>query len=262
MTSTARHSLSDLFVLAPAGEDRFRAEALWPEPFPLYGGQVAAQALYAAALTVREDRRPHAFHAHYLLPGDTARPLDFRVERDRDGRSFSSRRVVVTQGGAPVVTLAASFHTGGRGPDRQFARPPRVTPPGASERGDFPRLSLVEWRQPEQEAEEEYLWPPRLWARPPGGLPEGPVATACALAYVSDASMAAMGPGGPGTGITLNHSVWFHRLPAAADWTLLDLSAGTVSDGRGWYTGALYAENGRLLASLAQEVVYRSPRAA
>src|ERR1700712_5263679 len=98
-----------LLDLEELGQDLYRASAVFDEPFPLYGGQVAAQALYAAGMTVAPGRAPHSLHGYYLRGGAAAKPTVFRVERDRDGRSFSARRVVAIQDGEVIFSMSASF---------------------------------------------------------------------------------------------------------------------------------------------------------
>src|SRR4051794_29695394 len=97
---------------------------LFADPFPLYGGQVAAQALKAAGGTVPPDRLPHSLYGYFLRSGDAARPTIFRVERDRDGGSFSARRVVALQGGEVVFSMSASFQGPGEGPDHLATQGP------------------------------------------------------------------------------------------------------------------------------------------
>jgi acyl-CoA thioesterase-2 len=118
-------SLLDLLALEKLDRDLFRATTVFDDPFPLYGGQVAAQALHAAGLTVPEDRLPHSLHGYYLRGGNAARPTLFRVYRDRDGRSFSARRVVAVQDGEVIFNMSASFHSLEKGLDQQIDPEPR-----------------------------------------------------------------------------------------------------------------------------------------
>src|SRR3954465_1852577 len=110
--------------------DLYRSRLVFADPFPLYGGQVAAQALHAAGRTVAAERLPHSLHGYFLRSGDAARPTVFRVDRDRDGGSFSARRVVALQGGEVIFSMSASFSAGGPGPDVQLDPTPEVEPPG------------------------------------------------------------------------------------------------------------------------------------
>src|SRR5690349_13598248 len=109
----------DVLDLEELDRDLYRSTLVFPDPFPLYGGQVAAQALLAAGRTVPEGRLPHSLHGYFLRPGDAARPTIFRVDRDRDGGSFSARRVVALQGGEVVLNMSVSFQRPADDEDRQ-----------------------------------------------------------------------------------------------------------------------------------------------
>ncbi|MEE1754770.1 acyl-CoA thioesterase [Streptomyces sp. SP18CS02] len=250
--------LAALLALTETGEDRFRADVVVREPFPLYGGQVAAQALLATGLTVSADRIPHSLHASYLAAGDTSRAVDFRVERDRDGHFFSSRRVTAEQDGKAFFTMTASFHRPARGRDAQLEPAPKATPPDDSAPFDMARLPWIEWRLPRQAQPWGRGLPTRVWARPREGVTGTPLLQACALAYVSDVSTGVSGVegGGRGAGITLDHSLWFHRPARFDSWMLLDMVPRTVAHGRGWYSGGIYSADGVLVASLAQETLF------
>ena len=135
-------SILDLLDLKRLDDNRFQSQALYEADWGMYGGQVAAQALYAAGLTIGDGRLPHSLHAYFVRRGDTTRPVVFQVDRDRDGFSFSARRVVASQDGEVVFTLAASFTTpGGRGgsmPDEDAGRPPSCPRPTRWRRGPTP----------------------------------------------------------------------------------------------------------------------------
>ncbi|MFG2650530.1 acyl-CoA thioesterase [Streptomyces sp. NPDC048436] len=258
MTTQARCTLSDLLVVEETGENRYRADVVVTEPFSLYGGQLAAQALLAAGLTVPERQLPHSLHAAYLRPGDTTRPVDFEVERTRDGISFGARRVVARQHGRVVFTMSASFHEPSAGQDTQLGDAPAPTPPEESEPFEMRRFPLIEWRLPAQTQPWGRGLPTRLWARAKDTLPGSPLLDACALTYVSDVSTGISGVSGGGryAGITLDHAVWFHRPVSFDSWVLLDMVPRTVAQGRGWYSGGMYTAEGTLAASLAQETLF------
>src|SRR5690606_13550442 len=116
----AAPTVLDLLTLEKLEEDLYRGTTVFEEPFALYGGQVAAQALAAAGDTVDPERLPHSLHGYYLRSGDAARPTVFRVYRDRDGRSFSARRVVAIQNGKVIFNMSASFHVTEPGVDVQI----------------------------------------------------------------------------------------------------------------------------------------------
>lgn len=246
--------------------DHFRADPIVEEPYSLYGGQVTAQALWAAGLTVPTGLHPHSLHAYFLRAGDTTQPVDFRVHRDRDGRRYSARRVVASQGGKPILTLSASFQTASTDRavvDLQASGAPETEPPSEAEVFPLARLDLVEWRLPEPVVRQPIRrQPARLWARARDPLPQDRLVRACVLAYFSDAStgLYQLDEGGPGSAVTLDHAVWFHRDPRWDEFVLMDLIPLSISEGRGLYRGAIYAEDGRLLASLTQESLF-PPRA-
>ncbi|MEV0319713.1 acyl-CoA thioesterase [Streptomyces sp. NPDC050658] len=258
MTTQARCTLSDLLVLEETAPDHYRAPVIVKEDFSLYGGQLAAQALLAAGLTVAERQLPHALHGAYLLPGDTATPVDFEVERERDGISFAARRVVARQRGRKIFTMTASFTEPSAGQDTQLGEWQDPTPPDASDPFALGRFPLLEWRRPAQTQPWGRGLPTRLWARTKDPLPESPLLDACALTYLSDASTGISGVSGGGryAGISLDHALWFHRPVRFDSWILLDLVPRTVANGRGWYTGGMYTTEGTLAASFAQETLF------
>lgn len=252
-----RGSLLELLELKELGEDRFRSELVFPDAYTLYGGQVAAQALVAAARTVPADRVPHSFHAYFLRPGHSEEPTEFEVSRDRDGRSFTARRVVAVQRGRTIFHMAASFHRLESGADEQVDILPDTAPPEASPPYELPRLFSTDVRLPPQPYP-DLLWPVRFWSRPTEELGGDPVLHAAVLTYVSDISTGLSPLRDDVLGSSsLDHAMWFHRPAPSLGWVLSDLQPHTVSGGRGWYTGSLFHEDGTLLASLAQEALFR-----
>ncbi|MFP5070667.1 acyl-CoA thioesterase [Pseudonocardia nantongensis] len=259
-------SLLELLDLEPVGRDGFRAPTVFDERYPLYGGQVAAQALLAAARTVPDGRPPHSMHGYFLRSGDTARPTLLRVERDRDGRSFSTRRVVAEQAGEVVFSLSASFQTPEDGLDQQVDPVPDVAAPEESEPFEPPRLLGFEGRQPPQPNGGRL--PTRFWARCTEALPDDDLMHAAVLTYLSDimTGLLPLMTEGYEPSASLDHALWFHR-PARIDrWMLMDLVGRSTGGGRGWYTGSLSTPDGVLRASIAQESLFRrrrrGPRAA
>ncbi|WP_289009437.1 acyl-CoA thioesterase domain-containing protein [uncultured Thermomonospora sp.] len=254
-------SLLELLDLEEIDRDLYRAATVFDDPPRLYGGQVAAQALRAAGGTVPQGRVPHSLHGYYLRAGDAARPTIFRVERDRDGRSFSARRVVALQGGEVIFNMSVSFHTPQPGVDRQVHPAPEAPAPEGLAPTTLPRLQSVECRLPPQPSPTR--WPTRFWARCTDALPDDDLVHACVLTYLSDIStgLAAIESDGPEMpGASLDHAVWFHRPVRMDEWVLMDLVPHTVAGGRGWYTGTLHTARGVLVASLAQEALFRAPR--
>jgi acyl-CoA thioesterase II len=254
-------SVLDVLDLEEIDRDLYRSRLLFADPYPLYGGQVAAQALLSAGRTVPADRLPHSLHGYFLRSGDAARPAVFRVDRDRDGRSFSARRVVAVQGGEVVFNMSASFAAPGRGPDLRVQPEAGAEPPDGLPGLPLRRPFAMETRRPAQPLAGEH-WPTRFWARSPGPLPDDALVHACALTYLSDigTGLSALPEEEAAPGPTLDHAVWFHR-PARLDaWVLMDLVPHTVSGGRGWYTGSVTTRDGVLAASLAQETLFRPGR--
>jgi len=255
--------------------DLYRANFVFDDPFALYGGQVAAQALRAAGLTVPEGRLPHSLHSYFLRPGDASVPTVFQVYRDRDGGSYSARRVVALQEGKVIFNLSASFHVGGEGPDLQPSKAPAVHGPEACRPYALPRLFGLESRACDEE-HGSAMWPMRFWSRTDAPLPaDDQLLHACVLTYLSDISSGVIAleepgareadgtpvPGHAVSGSSLDHAVWFHRPVRMDDWVLMDHEGQTAASGRGWYTGSIHDTDGRLVASLAQECLFRPARA-
>jgi acyl-CoA thioesterase-2 len=252
--------LLELLTLERIEDNFFRTAVLRSEPVGLYGGQVAAQALRAAFETVPAGRHPHSCHGYFLSRGDASRPVLLVVHRDRDGRSYSNRRVIAVQEGTVIFNMAASFHADEDGFDYQAHSAPVVTPPeelpDTMTRGP---LIGVEMRIPEQPGPGQ-KWPSRAWLRARDPLPDDTL-HACALTYVSDMfSGLAQVPGvthsGPLTSI--DHAVWFYRPVPLDDWVLMDLQPESTAGGRGTYTGRIFGRDGRLAASIAQESLFRA----
>jgi acyl-CoA thioesterase II len=252
--------LPDLLDLERIEVNLFRTTMTHDDPRGLYGGQVAAQALRAAAATVEADRQPHSLHGYFLSRGDASRRVLLTVTRDRDGGSYSNRRVVAVQQGTVIFNMTASFHRTEPGPDYQAHAAPAVQPPDGLPSLEI-RSSLygIEIRAPEQ-PQPGQQWPSRVWLRARDSLPDD-ILHACALTYVSDmfTGLAAV-PGlrhvGPPTSI--DHAVWFYRRVALDDWVLMDLQPESIAGGRGTYTGRIFGRDGRLAAGLAQESVFRT----
>ena len=256
-------TVADLLDLEHVEVDLYRSRVALDGPSAcLYGGQVAAQGLYAAGCTVPAGRLPHSLHGYFLRGGSPARPTVFRVQRDRDGGAFSARRVVGIQEGEVIFNMAASF-TEPRPDTGQGVHPIRVlSGPGAAIPRVQPYHASIEARRADDHQPPAGRWPNRLWIRCVGDLPDSPLLHHCLLAYVSDISSGLLPLEGNGarTGFSLDHAVWFHRQPRADDWMLLDLSPQVASGGRGWYTGAIYDATGVRAASIAQEALFGATR--
>ena len=226
----------------------------------LFGGQVASQALRAASATVGPELAVHSLHSYFLRPGRLGVPIDLTVDRIRDGRSFTTRRVVASQGDEAIFELSASFHVDEPGFDVQLVIPPEAPDPESL---------------PEQAPDHAHHRPfdirdlrplpgstRSMWVRAAGRLPDDPVVHACALTYLSD-----MGPvgaarrAGPPEGDTmrasLDHVLWFHRPARADEWLLYDLEAVSLSGARGLARGLIHAHDGRLVMTVSQEALLR-----
>jgi acyl-CoA thioesterase-2 len=249
--------LLDLLRLEKVEEDTFRANYVFEEDWPLYGGQVAAQALLAAGLTVAAGRHPHSLHGYFLRRGDASIPTLFKVDRDRDGHSFSARRVVAIQRGEVIFSTAVSFADRGEGMDRQAPELPGVTPPEESLPWDVPRMFSLEVTIPPEDG--ITAWPARFWSRFTTAIGDDVLLNAAALTYLSDVSadLHSFSTDGFIPAASLDHAVWFHHPARLEDWMFTDHTAVTISGNRGLYTGSVFDRSGRLVASIAQEALYR-----
>lgn len=260
MTAAGPGPLAALLSLRELAADRWLADGPAPGRHNgLYGGQVAAQALVAAARTVAGERAPHSLHGYFLRRGDARLPVVFDVDRDRDGHSYSARTVVARQEDRVVFRMTASFARPEEGPDRQAVPMPQVRGPEESQPLP-PILPGVEVRDPDPSAERQH--PMRTWVRAPGAGGQDPVHAAAALVYVSDLFSGLAHLVGPRVRAmaSLDHAVWFHRPVRADDWVLMDHVGTSVAAGRGWYTSTLFDRSGAALASAAQEMVIREAR--
>lgn len=252
-------SILDLLELERIDLDLFRACYVFDDEWALYGGQVAAQALRAAGLSVDPDRLPHSLHGYFLRPGDASRPVTFQVSRDRDGASYSARRVVALQNGQVIFNMAASFQRFTDSPVDETETPLPVVP-GPDEVIGYaiPRLVSYEGRRTEQPYP-DLDFPSRFWARCTADLPDDQLMHAAALTYLSDIStgLVRFHDEEFSSSSSLDHAVWFHRPADATRWTLMDCVPHTVANGRGFYSGSLRDQDGVLVASFTQEALFR-----
>lgn len=232
----------------------------------VYGGQVAAQGLWAAAQTVPEGYHPHSLHAYFIRGGDFDQPIRFEVDRIRDGRSFVTRRVVARQSSGAILNLSASFQLLEEAPDATSIGMPSPVPPPEE-------LSNMDWsplleRRPVPHHEMQA----RAWVRVPG-IGDDPLMHVLGHAFASDdlATDAAeiVHPTGrpehfpgddvdhPYMGASLDHTVWFHRPARADEWCLHDMRSSGVYGARGISFGEIWSRDGLHVASIAQEVLLR-----
>jgi acyl-CoA thioesterase II len=298
---------AEVLTLRRTGEDRFEAQ---PSPAAfgrMYGGQLAAQSLLAAASTVSDGLDPNAVHTVFLRGGDVTRPVTYQVERARQSRSLSTRLVRAVQGDRLLATATASFHrppaemsrpleheTGTFGwpgpspggsrpaapdPESLPSRPERLArrfgedvPPGAAPvwPADVRYVDRAPWDRAENGAPTAAY--NRLWMRAGGQLPDVPAAHAAALTFASDYPMfepvlyphsidwTELISGRSVYGASLDHALWFHRLPRFDEWLLLEQVSPVAARCRGFSRAEARAADGRLVATVAQEVAFTEPR--
>jgi acyl-CoA thioesterase-2 len=251
----------------------------------VFGGQVAGQALVAACRTV-EERAVHSLHAYFLRPGDPSIPIIYEVERTRDGRSFTTRRVTAIQHGRPIFTLSASFHIEEESFDHQRSMPEVPDPESLP---DWQRRLCEEIEARDDIDQETRDWAQRdraietrhvefldyfggrqepiahIWMRASGRLPDDPLLHQCIVAYASDMTLldtAARPHPIPllrsnTVMASLDHAMWFHRPLRADEWLLYAQQSPSMSGSRGFTMGHFYQRDGALVASVVQEGLFR-----
>ncbi|MER7536438.1 acyl-CoA thioesterase II [Streptomyces sp. NPDC097704] len=284
---TALDDLLDLLDLERIERDIFRGESRQSIVPRVFGGQVAAQALVAAGRTVPEDRLAHSLHAYFLRAGDPGAPIVYTVDRIRDGRSFTTRRVVAVQHGQPIFHLSASFQTYEEGLDHQVEMPPAPDPDSLETPAEMlprhlPREVADRLIEARAAVDLRYAETPpwgsvgepreprsQVWFRTNGKLADDPLLHVVLATYVSDMTLLdsvllAHGRGGWAVGdvvgASLDHAMWFHRPFRADEWLLYDQESPTASGGRGLGQARIYTQDGRLAISVIQEGVVRVPR--
>ena len=281
MQQAAVDELIELLDLEDIEVNVFRGVSPQVEAQRVFGGQVAGQALVAAARTVEKDRSVHSLHAYFLRPGDPTVPILYEVDRLRDGRSFTTRRVVAIQHGRPIFNLSASFHVHEQGLDHQIPMDPDVAP--ADSLPDFAtrwapwRDVLGEYYERPRPIDSRYVdWSPpdraeplpphqRIWIRADGRLPDDPVLHQCVVTDASDMTLldtALLPHGGTYRSAhiqmaSLDHAMWFHRPFRADEWLLYVQDTPSASDGRGIARGLFFTERGELAVSVVQEGLIR-----
>jgi acyl-CoA thioesterase-2 len=264
-------TLEELLDLEELDRDLYRARNPQRSFTPhLYGGQVAAQALRSAAMTVPEGRHPHSLHGYYLRAGEADHPTIMRVTRDRDGRSFSARHVVALQHGEAIFTASASFHLDEESGDFPgIALPTDIPgPDDVVERGIGNEEVMYELRPvyPEPRVKPgPWDTTRRFWARTREPVSDDRVLHACGVVYLSDISTGFAEldvPDLPRGGTSLDHAVHFHRPVHIDDWLFMELEPVSAAGARGVYRGSIHDRAGVLGATLVQENLMRPPRPA
>jgi acyl-CoA thioesterase II len=265
--------LLGLFDLKDKGDDVFDAPNPARGPWTrVFGGQVAAQAVRAAQLTVPVERAIHSLHAYFIRPGRPGEDIEMHVERPRDGRSFTSRRVKAVQSDEVIFDMIASFHVTEVGPEYAIPAANDIPPPeeAPEPEGMFGRMRSMmpfDMREmgPTEPIDGIYRSTRRAWFRTAGELPDDPALHACVLAFASDmgvVSAARVPVAGEAEwarfmGASLDHAVWFHRAIRADEWILFDLRTVSSSGARGLAAGTMHARDGVLGVSVAQEALIR-----
>lgn len=273
-------AILDLEIL---GQDIFLGKSSEDGRQRVFGGQVIGQALVAVGKTV-EDRHVHSLHCYFMRPGDPGVPITYQVERIRDGKSFTTRRVVALQHNKAIFSMSASFHKEEAGlshqiqmpdvplPDKLFSEeqlkqqfasqlPKNVRTYWDRERPVEVRLvDLTRYITSEPRKAEQHIW-----MRAKAKLPDDDHLHRCILAYASDFSLLDTALIAHGTSIfnpklmlaSLDHAIWFHRSFRADDWLLYSQDSPTTGGSRGFSRGSIFDVKGNLVASIAQEGLIR-----
>jgi acyl-CoA thioesterase II len=288
--ATAVQQILDILDLEPLEVNLFRGRSPQSRWQRVFGGQVIGQALVAACRTVEDVsvRPPHSLHAYFLLGGDPKVPIIYDVDRIRDGRSFTTRRVVAIQHGRAIFSMSVSFHLHEEGFSHQCKMPdvpqpdalasdveikerilPRMPEPVRRyyERERPIELRPVEYGRYLGEKNEDGRF--NVWIRATGRLPDEPAIHQCVLAYASDMMLldAALIPHGRSVfsqdimAASLDHALWFHRPFRADEWLLYAQDSPNLAGSRGFSRGLIFASDGTLVASVAQEGLLRQRRA-
>ena len=275
--------LMELLELEPLEVNLFRGTSPHEDQQRVFGGQVAAQALIAAGRTVDPGRPVHSLHSYFLRPGDPNVPIVYEVDRIRDGRSFTTRRVVGIQHGKAIFNLAASFQIVESGPDHAMPMPVVPDPddlPTFRERiephlGRFSQ-DFIDWLGRERPIDSRPVEDPKwlapgpraptqdVWIRANGTLPDDLLLHACVVAYASDLSLLdtatlphAIGYDGDFQMASLDHAMWFHRPFRADEWLLYHQTSPSASNARGLALGHVFRHDGALAITVMQEGLIR-----
>jgi acyl-CoA thioesterase-2 len=268
-------------------EDIFIGPSQWMPHGRVYGGQVLAQSLVAATRTVDPTRVAHSLHGYFLRAGDITLPITFSVDRLRDGRSFSTRRVQAYQNGEPIFSMIASFQDVDPGLEHFESMPSDITPPeqlpsAAELMGDNPHPVAQYWskarpfdlRHVEKpiyfSVDGEKVAKQAVWLKALGDLPDDANLHQAALAYLSDYTILesiyrrhGIAWSHPGLkSASLDHAMWFHRRVKVDEWLLYVQNSPSAQGGRGLAMGHIYTREGVLVATVAQEGMVRVPELA
>ncbi|HEX6307127.1 MAG TPA: acyl-CoA thioesterase II [Longimicrobiales bacterium] len=277
------HDLLELLDLEPIEFNIYRGRNRDIGSGRVFGGQVMGQALVAAQRTVEEDRVAHSLHGYFILPGDLDSPIVYFVDRLRDGKSFTTRRVTAIQHGRAVFNMSASFHRREDGLEHQLDMPDVPPPEGLTSELERIRAGADVIPEPVRDVLTQdrpfdfrlidldpFDTSPqrpirRMWLRSVGSMPDDTLSQQAALAYASDYGLLATAVQPHGLGIrspqlqaaTLDHAIWFHRPFRADDWLLYTMDSPAAAGARGFARGSIFTRDGRLVASVAQEGLIR-----
>jgi len=259
-------SLIHQLDLEPLEVNLFRGQSRDTGTRSVFGGQVIGQALVAAERTV-DGRVPHSLHAYFLLPGDVGAPIVYQVDRVRDGRSFSARRVQAIQHGRPILSMIASFQKPEAGLEHAAPMPDVPFPEALAAPSESRAFGAIEFKPVEPDDPRRPGREPRqaYWFRAVDRVPDDPKLHRCLLAYASDWALsgAALRPHGKtwhDEGMivaSIDHALWFHRAARIDDWLLYAMDSPSAQGARGLSRGQVYDRAGRLVASVAQEALMR-----
>jgi acyl-CoA thioesterase II len=284
--SAALDKLIGLLDLEQIELDIFRGRSPSDHRQRVFGGQVAGQALVAAGRTVPSDRPVHSLHAYFIRPGDPAVPIVYTVDRVRDGRSFTTRRVTAIQHGKVIFTLSASFHHDEPGPEYSApmpeAPPPESVPPTGERLEELFGVRAhesfldtpIDLRFAGPLSHEVFLDPSLrtdrslVWLRADGDLPDDPLLHVCLMTYVSDMTLldsvlirhGLSWADGHTTGASLDHAMWFHRPFRVDRWLLYAQESPAAAGARGLARGEVFTQDGTLVVSVMQEGLIRTRR--
>lgn len=270
---------------SPLNEDTFEGPSQWMPHGRVFGGQVLAQSLMAAQHTIEAaGRKVHSMHGYFLRPGDITLPIKFTVDRLRDGRSFSTRRVQAFQNEQAIFSMIASFQNHDPGMEHQIEMPsgipePETLPTAAELIGENPHPVAQYWAKARPfdmrhvpsavyfRVEGELTAHQAVWIKSLGDLPDDENIHRAAIAYASDYSILesiirkhGIAWAHPGLKTaSLDHAMWFHRDGRADQWLLYVQESPSAQGGRGLALGRIFTREGLLLASVAQEGMARVP---
>lgn len=283
--SKAVENLLDILDLEPLEHNLFRGRSPQVGWQRVFGGQVIGQALVAASRTVEEGRFVHSLHGYFMRPGDPSVPIVYEVDRIREGRSFTTRRVVAIQHGHAIFSMSASFQLQEEGLDHQAEMPDVPDPDDLMSEDQLKQMVMAgpapdpvkAYWQRERPIEirpvslkhyvsREPLDPVQhVWFRATGPVPDQRAIQKCVLAYASDMTLLDTSLFAHGRSIfdrdlqvaSLDHAMWFHRPVQVDQWLLYAQDSPNASCGRGFNRGSIFSRDGRLVASTAQEGLIR-----